>query len=112
MRVRAEGPGKVRCVLEPSDPIVLTDEAGRVVAGPVFWDGDTSEPRVTIQYEGPSLSRFCVAIQRADGVLGWQGDIQYGLYRGGEVRVTLEALMEPESPLTVEDHEWLREHAS
>lgn len=111
VRVRAEGPGKIRCVLEPSDPIVLTDKAGQVVAGPVFWDGDTSRPQVSISYDGPSLATFCVGLLRADGVLAWQTEVQPVLF-AGEVTVKLDGMMEPESPLTAEDHEWLREHAS
>jgi hypothetical protein len=112
VRIRAEGPGKVRGVLEPSDPIVLTTEAGEIVAGPVFWDGDVSRPEVVFTYDGPTRYGFCVAVLRADGVLAWQGIVQHSpLYRGGIVKATLDDMMEPESLLTAEDHEWLRGQA-
>jgi hypothetical protein len=82
VRVRAEGPGKVRCVLEPSDPIVLTDVDGQVLAGPVFWDGDVSRPEVTILYSGPALGTFCAGVLRADGVLAWQSAVHPVLLDG------------------------------
>jgi hypothetical protein len=112
VRIRAEGPGKIRGVLEPSDPIVLVEVDGTVVAGPVFWDGDSSRPEVTFIYQGSLVRGWCVGVLRADGVLAWQTEVQVGsLYPGGSVTVTLAGMMEPETLLTAEDHEWLRGQA-
>ena len=108
MRTRAEGPGRVRCIVEPTDPIVLTDVHGTVIAGPVFWDGDVSRPHAELTYVGRRRERWCAGILRPDGALAWQGPVEPILYNGVTIRLTFAEMTEPESLLTAEDHAALR----
>ena len=103
MRIRALGPGRIHCITEDGDPVVLTAANGDVIWGP--RPAPPPGARMVIDYDGPRVGEFCWGVLNPDGTLGWQSQVVGRLL--GYDRINLDFDRQPDDYLTAVDRKWL-----